>query len=100
MTGTTRSSAGLDPRRKRLLFRSWHRGTREMDLLLGRFADHAILDMDTAALDAYEALIEAPDDDLFAWITERSPVPVDYSSGVVGTIVAFHKAHPGAGRTE
>ena len=35
MTGTTRSSGGLDDRRKRLLFRCWHRGTREMDLILG-----------------------------------------------------------------
>ena len=42
MTGTTRSSNGLDDRRKRLLFRCWHRGTREMDLILGRFADAEI----------------------------------------------------------
>src|SRR5258705_165842 len=39
MTGSTRSSSGLDDRRKRLLFRCWHRGTRERDLILGRFAD-------------------------------------------------------------
>ena len=39
MTGTTRSSEGLDPRRRKLLFRSWHRGIREMDLILGGFAD-------------------------------------------------------------
>ena len=37
MTGTTRSSEGLDPRRRKLLFRSWHRGMREMDLILGSF---------------------------------------------------------------
>jgi antitoxin CptB len=42
MTGSTRSSDGLDDRRKRLLFRCWHRGTREMDLILGRFADAEI----------------------------------------------------------
>ena len=39
MTGSSRSSDGLDPRRRRLLFRSWHRGTREADLIMGRFAD-------------------------------------------------------------
>ncbi len=39
MTGTTRTSEGLDARRRKLLFRSWHRGTREMDLIMGRFAD-------------------------------------------------------------
>src|SRR5580692_1829327 len=42
MTGSTRSSDGLDDRRKRLLFRCWHRGTREMDLILDRFADAEI----------------------------------------------------------
>ena len=39
MTGTTRSSEGLDLRRRKLLFRAWHRGMREMDLIMGRFAD-------------------------------------------------------------
>ncbi|WP_171524420.1 succinate dehydrogenase assembly factor 2, partial [Acinetobacter baumannii] len=38
-TGTTRASADLDPRRRKILFRSWHRGTREMDLIMGRYAD-------------------------------------------------------------
>ena len=45
MTGSTRSSDGLDDRRKRLLFRCWHRGTREMDLILGRFADAEIANL-------------------------------------------------------
>src|SRR3978361_1650348 len=48
MTGSIRSSDGLDDRRKRLLFRCWHRGTREMDLILGRFADAAIADLSDA----------------------------------------------------
>ena len=42
MTGTKLSSEGLDPRRRKLLFRAWHRGMREMDLIMGRFADAAI----------------------------------------------------------
>jgi antitoxin CptB len=76
MTGSTRSSGGLDDRRKRLLFRCWHRGTREMDLLLGRFADAEIdrlADVDLAEL---ELLIEVPDPDLYAALTgnaERRP---------------------------
>ena len=53
MTGTTRSSEGLDERRKRLLFRSWHRGTREMDLIMGRFADANIGALSDAELDAF-----------------------------------------------
>ena len=39
MTGSTRSSEGLDERRRRLLFRAWRRGTRELDLIMGRFLD-------------------------------------------------------------
>jgi antitoxin CptB len=66
MTGSTRSSDGLDDRRKRLLFRCWHRGTREMDLILGRFADAAIADLTDAELGQLEQLIEVPDPDLYA----------------------------------
>jgi antitoxin CptB len=66
MTGSTRSSGGLDDRRKRLLFRCWHRGTREMDLILGRFADATIGDLTDAELGQLEQLIEVPDPDLYA----------------------------------
>ena len=55
MTGSTRSSGGLDDRRKRLLFRCWHRGTREMDLILGRFADAEIAGPDRCRIDAVGA---------------------------------------------
>ena len=69
MTGSTRSSDGLDDRRKRLLFRCWHRGTREMDLLLGRFADAEISDLTDDELAELELLIEVPDPDLYAALT-------------------------------
>ncbi|MBV1699714.1 MAG: succinate dehydrogenase assembly factor 2, partial [Hyphomicrobiales bacterium] len=57
---TTRSSAGLDERRRKLLFRAWRRGVREMDLIIGRFADVHIASLDAAGLDDFERLIEAP----------------------------------------
>ena len=57
MTGSTRSSDGLDDRRKRLLFRCWHRGTREMDLILGRFADAEIAGLADEELSQLEHLI-------------------------------------------
>ena len=66
MSGTTRTSADLDPRRRRILFRAWHRGMREMDLIMGRFADAEIGAMTEAELDEFEQLIEVPDRDLFA----------------------------------
>jgi antitoxin CptB len=76
MTGTTRSSDGLDDRRKRVLFRCWHRGTREMDLILGRFADAEILALSDAELTELEQLIDVPDPDLYAALTgEGTPAP-------------------------
>jgi antitoxin CptB len=57
---TERSSEGLDERRRKLLFRAWRRGVREMDLIVGRFADAHIDKFDAAGLDDFERLIEAP----------------------------------------
>lgn len=70
MTGTTRSSDGLDVRRKRLLFRCWHRGTREMDLILGRFADAEIESLSDSEMDELEHLLEVPDPDLYAALSD------------------------------
>ena len=90
MTGTSRSSDDLDPRRRRALFRAWHRGTREMDLLLGRFADAHIASLGDHDLADFEALMEVPDDDLFAWIVGRAPVAANYATPLFDAIVAFH----------
>jgi antitoxin CptB len=95
MTGTTRSSEGLDPRRRKLLFRSWHRGMREMDLIMGRFADSAIDRLADAELAEFERLIEVPDQDLLAWITGEAHVPPHYDSALFRRLRDFHL---GAGR--
>lgn len=55
-------------RLKRLRVRSWRRGTREMDLILGPYADGSLTSLDDVALYAYEALLEQADPDLYAWI--------------------------------
>jgi antitoxin CptB len=88
MTGTTRSSDGLDNRRKRLLFRCWHRGTREMDLLLGRFADAEIATLTDAELDELERLLEIPDPDLYAAVTGDKPLPDESESPLFARIKA------------
>ena len=82
MTGTTRSSEGLDERRRRLLFRSWHRGTREMDLIMGRFADAHIGALSDAELDDFERLAEAAEPDLYAWITGERPVAPEHDTAL------------------
>ncbi len=91
MTGTTRTSADLDPRRRRTLYRSWHRGTREMDLIMGRFADAEIGTLNDAELDDFELLIEVPDRDLFRWITDEAEVPSNYDTAVYRRMKAFHQ---------
>lgn len=92
MTGTTRSSEGLDPRRKRLLFRCWHRGTREMDLLLGRFADAHIGDLSETEVDQLEQLIEASDPDLYAALTGATTPGADIAGPMFERIKAFRPA--------
>ncbi len=76
-------------RRKRLLFRSWHRGTREADLLLGSFAAANLAAFDDVRLDRYEALLDLPDADLFDWIAGRTAPPPEYDSDVTRLLLAF-----------
>ena len=90
MTGLSRTTANLDPRRKRILFRAWHRGTREMDLLMGRYAESAVDAMSNDDLTIFEALIEVPDRDLFAWITNKEEVASNYDTAVYQALKAFH----------
>jgi antitoxin CptB len=90
MSGTQRSSADLDSRRRRVLFRSWHRGLREMDLIMGRFADAEIGTMSDADLDEFERLIEVPDRDLFRWITGEDETPSNYDTAVFRRLKGFH----------
>ena len=94
MTGLTRSSHDLDARRRRALFRAWHRGMREVDLLLGPFADAHIASLGDHDLADFEALMEVPDDELLTWIVGRAPVAPNYRSPVFDSIVAFNaKSH-------
>ncbi len=94
MTGTTRSSEGLDERRRRLLFRSWHRGTREMDLIMGRFADAHIGELSDAELDAFERLTDVPEPELYAWITGERPVAAEHDTALFHRLRQFARTAP------
>ena len=83
MTGSAVSSAGLDARRRRILFRAWRRGMREMDLVMGHFADREIASMNEADLAAFERLLDVPDPDVLAWITGEAPVPREYETALL-----------------
>jgi antitoxin CptB len=76
-------------RRKRLLFRSTHTGTKEMDLFLGAFAEAHLAAMSEAQLARYEALLETEDPTLYAWITGREEPPPERQSDVMDLIRNF-----------
>ena len=78
-----------DIRKKRLLFRAWHRGTREADLLLGSFAEANLAAFDGRQLDDFEALLEMPDAELFDWIAGRTAPPPEYDTEVTRLLLAF-----------
>jgi antitoxin CptB len=90
MSGAQAKTYELDARQKRILFRSWHRGIREMDLILGRFADAEIANLCESELDDYEGLLEVPDRDLFSWITGEAIPPTSYDTPVLHKIRNFH----------
>lgn len=94
MSGTTLSSEGLDTRRRRTHFRCWHRGMREMDLILGRFADAHIADLSDDELDVLEALMEEQDRDLLIWLTGEAPTPDDVKTEFFRKLAAFTGATP------
>lgn len=91
MTGTTRSSEGLDIRRRKALFRSWHRGMREVDLILGSFADAEIGNLTDAEIEQYEKLLDIPDGELLSWITGERPVPAEHDMEILRRVLAFRQ---------
>jgi antitoxin CptB len=84
-----RPAEDIAVRRKRLRFRSWHRGTREMDLLLGGFADRHLADMDCEQLDRYEQLLLESDPDLYAWMTGKIAPPESLDHDVMALLKNF-----------
>lgn len=72
-----------DARRKRLYMRSIRRGTKEMDLILMRFADARLDTMDGPALAAYDALLQENDQDLYQWITGQVAPPAHHAALIV-----------------
>lgn len=82
----------IDKKRDRLRYRSWHRGTKEMDILLGRFADAHVSHFSEEELAAYEAVLAINDPDMYDWITAQKPVPADYQSTMIERLIAFLSA--------
>lgn len=80
----------FERRRRRLVFRAWHRGIRETDLILGRFVDVHAAAFDADDMAAFEAILDVPDRDLLAWVTGAAAIPPESRSPMLDRIIAFH----------
>ncbi|OLP59833.1 hypothetical protein BJF93_09460 [Xaviernesmea oryzae] len=104
MTGITQSSADLDVRRRKILFRAWHRGIREMDLIFGQFAEAELASLPDAVLDELERIMAEEDNDLVKWITGEKTVPAEFDTPLFTRIASyrpdFDRSKADDGRTE
>lgn len=81
-------------RRKRLRYRAWHRGTKEMDLVLGPYADAHLEALDAAGLDRLETLMDEEDTDLLKWVMGQEPAPDDVDKALLADLIAFRQSTP------
>ncbi len=79
-------------RRKRLRYRAWHRGTKEMDLILGPFADANLERLDGAGLDRLEALMDEEDPPLLKWVMGQETPPAHVDTEFLAEVIADHEA--------
>jgi len=82
------SSAGLDPRRRRILFRARRRGLREMDVALGGFADAHLAKLAEAELDEVEAWLDLPDPEILSWLTGEAALPARFDTPLFRKLAA------------
>jgi len=75
-------------RRKMLLFRAQRRGFKEVDLIFGAYAEAALPRLDPAGLDQFEALLTAPDQEVYDWLRGAAPVPPEYDNAVFAGLKA------------
>ena len=76
-------------RLKRLIYQASYTGTKETDLLLGHFAAAHLAGLDDQGLDDFEALLDAGDDRIYAWVMGNEAVPAVYDTPVFGLIKSF-----------
>lgn len=86
----------MDDHRRKLKFRAWRRGFREMDLLMGTFADKHIAAMTDDELNDFEQLLATPDWEVYAWLIGQKPIPENHRSEVLDRLITFrYEAQPG-----
>ena len=88
MSASSLSSAGLDPRRRRILFRSQRRGIREMDIAMTAFAEANLTSLSEAELAEFERWLDLPDPDILSWITGEAPIPAAFDTPLFARLAA------------
>lgn len=83
------SESPAERRRARLRFRAERRGFKEVDLIFGAFAHECLPGLDETGLDQFEALLQAPDQDVYAWLQDHAPVPEAYDTDVFAKLKAL-----------
>lgn len=86
----------METRRRKLTFRAWRRGFREMDLYMGSFADKFLPDFNEDELDEFARLLDVPDWEVYAWLIGQQEVPDNHKGPVLDQLIAFRYA-PQAG---
>ncbi|MGB8363246.1 MAG: succinate dehydrogenase assembly factor 2 [Rhizomicrobium sp.] len=76
-------------RRKRLFFRAQRRGFKEVDLIFGAFAVEHLAVLGPAELDDFEALLKAPDQEVYGWLQDHAPVPAEFDNAVFARLKAL-----------
>lgn len=86
----------MDERRRKLKFRAWRRGFREMDLLMGSFADEHLPGLSDDDLSEFERLLATPDWEVYAWLIGQKSVPANFESALLTRMMEFrYQAHAG-----
>lgn len=80
----------IEKRIKRLYYQSWHRGCKETDLLLGRFADVALPKLNAEELDQYEALLAEDDGHIWKWFAGELPLPTEHDNPIWYMLVSIN----------
>ena len=79
----------ISKQRKKMLYRCWHRGTQEMDLILGHFANQHLEKYNQSELNRFEKLMDEQDTDLLAWILGQQPIPSDVDAELINQLREF-----------
>jgi len=85
---TDENGGSFGARRKRLLFRAQRRGFKEVDLIFGAFAAEELAHLDEAELDQFEALLAAPDQDVYAWLRGHEAPPAEFDTPLFARLKA------------